>query len=76
MLIETGRLISAGKIGQETGNYVVVVADDHPTLVQGDVVTMRGFNSEFVLVKLNDFTLHNIKGEDGYVLLIKETDEK
>lgn len=73
MIVDTGELISAGYVASDTGNYKVAVVMDHPSLIPGDIVTMREHNTNLILVRLSDHTLHNLRGDDGdYVLLVKE----
>lgn len=74
MKIDTDDLISAGYVGSDTGNYKVVYCKDHKTLSVGDIVTMRDVNSNNYLVRINDLSIHDLKADGDYVLLVKETE--
>lgn len=67
------RLISAGNIGAGEQVYVVVFAPEHKTLNLGDRVVMRQDSTYTNLfIRMHDLTLHNLKTDHGYVLVIKE----
>jgi hypothetical protein len=67
------RLISAGDICPGENVYSVVFAPGHKTLSFGDRVVMRedsGMTNLFV--RINDFTVHDLRMDTGYVLVVKE----
>lgn len=71
MLVRSEALVSAAFVAPNTDVvWFVALTNSHATLMIGDVVMMREAPDRTnYLVRMNDFTIHSLQGEGGYVVL-------